>query len=91
MISTVALARIVVPWDNTKPPTLPLPVAYQLAVAKLGSATNQFHCVDARLSNDFGGPGWYFDFYSTNSSLLPRIFCVEFNGAVIEDDLTKAE
>jgi len=92
VVSTVVLARIVVPWDNTKTPTLPLPVAYQLAVTKLGSATNQFHCVSARLSNDFGGPGWYFSFYSTNAaSVIPRFFCVEFDGTVIEEDLSKSQ
>jgi hypothetical protein len=91
VVSTVVLANIVVPWDNTKPPTLPLPVAYQLAVTKLGSATNQFHCVSAKLSNDFGGPGWYFAFFSTNAaSMIPRVFCVEFDGKVIEEDLSQA-
>ena len=90
-VSTVVLARIVIPWDNTKPPTLPLPLAYQLAATTLGSATNQFHCVTARLSNDFGGPGWYFYFYSTNASVMQRCFCVKFDGTVIEDDFTKVQ
>ena len=90
-ISTVVLARLTTPWDNRKPPTLPLPAAYQLAVAKLGSATNQFHCIEAKLSNGFDGPGWYFSFYTTNSSTIPRFFCVEFNGTVIEEDLSKLQ
>jgi hypothetical protein len=68
-----------------------LPVAYQLAATKLGLATNQFHCVSAKLSDDFGGPGWYFYFSPTNASIMQRCFCVELDGTVIEEDFTKMQ
>jgi len=90
VVATAVFARAVRLWDNTKPPTLPLPVAYQLAVTALGQATNQFHCVSAGVTTD-PGPGWDFTFYSTNASGIPRIFCVEFDGNVIEEDLSKPQ
>jgi hypothetical protein len=31
-------------------------------------------------------PGWHFTFYSTNISVTPRCFCVEFDSNAIEDD-----
>ncbi len=89
VISTAVFARFPsgsAPWDKAKPPSLPLPAAYQLAIAALGQATNQFHCVDARLSTELSLPGWHFTFYSTNISVTPRCFCVEFDSNAIEDD-----
>ena len=77
------------PWDDTKPPTLPLPAAYQLAITALGSATNQVHCVGASINTEFSSPGWYFTFHSTNAANTfrnKRCFCVEFDGKVIEDN-----
>jgi hypothetical protein len=91
VVSMAVFARAFVPWDKTKPPALPLPVAYQLAVTKLGSATNQFHCVSASISTEFSTPGWDFAFYSTNASVIPRFLCVEFDGTVIEEDLSKPQ
>jgi hypothetical protein len=86
-ISTVVLARFPsVPWDNTKPPSLALPIAYQSAITLLGQATNQFHCVSANVSREFASPGWKFTFFSTNASVMPRCFYVEFDGKVYEDD-----
>jgi Zn-dependent M16 (insulinase) family peptidase len=83
--STVIFAVVWPPYDNAKPPTLLLPAAYQMALTALGSSTNQFHCVSAKLSNDFGGPGWYFIFSSTNASTIDKRLDVQFDGKVIED------
>ena len=83
-IATTVFARFPsAPYDRTKPPpSLPLPAAYQMAITALGQATNQFHCVSAELSS----PGWKFSFFSTNASVLPKCFYVEFEGKVYEDD-----
>src|ERR1039457_7016623 len=95
VVSTAVFASLIgPPWDNTKPPTLPLPAAYQLAVTALGSATNQFHCVSASINTEFSSPGWYFTFCSTNTSSAfrnpnKRCVCVEFDGKVIEDNFLR--
>jgi len=89
MLSRIAIANAYPLWDNTKPPTLPMPPAYQLAITSLGQATNQFHCVSAGITREFAAPGWDFTFYSTNASVVPRIICVQFDRKVIEVDLTK--
>jgi hypothetical protein len=75
------------PYDKSKPPKLPLPTAYQLAVAALGSATNQFHCVGASLTTDFYAPAWSFTFCNTNPppTTKVRYFVVVFDGKVMED------
>jgi len=71
------------PYDNSKPPTLPLPAAYQLAFTALGPATNQLYCVEAHLMMDFGEPRWSFTFSSTNKT--QKIMTVNFQGKVQED------
>jgi len=71
------------PYDNSKPPTLPLPVAYQFAFTALGSATNQLYCVEAHLTMDWGQPRWSFIFSSTNKT--QKIMTVDFEGNVQED------
>ncbi len=64
-----------------------LPNAYSLAIATVGSATNQFHCVSAVVTDELiGGGEWYFTFYSTNSKAIPKLIAVGFNGKVIEDN-----
>ena len=71
--------------DETKPPTISLPDAYQLAIIKLGQATNQFHCVSASI--DIGSSsqaGWYIDFNSTNASVEMRKLYVKFDGTITE-------
>ena len=58
------------PWSydpRTNPP-LALPEAYSMALAHIGSATNQFHCVSAsciEMTNN-GWTGWTFAFWNTN-------------------------
>jgi hypothetical protein len=91
VIAAAVFARASAPWDNTKAPTLPLPAAYQLAVDALGQGTNQFHCISADIATDLGSPGWSFTFFSTNASAVPRIFYVQFDGKVIEEDLSKPQ
>ncbi len=71
------------PYDNSKPPTLPLPTAYQFAFTALGPATNQLYCVEAHLTMDWGQPRWSFTFSSTNKT--QKIMTVDFAGKVQED------
>ena len=86
-IATTVFARFPsAPYDRTKPPSLPLPAAYQMAITALGQATNQFHYVSASASAELSSPGWKFSFFSTNASVLPKCFYVEFEGKVYEDD-----
>jgi hypothetical protein len=80
-ITTVLFAGFIVPYDNSKPPTFSLPVAYERAVIALGSETNQFHCVNASVKTYSSPEGeWVFTFYSTNSR--PKFVTVEFNGKI---------
>jgi hypothetical protein len=87
LASTMILfASISVPYNNSKPPSLPLPVAYEDAMTALGSATNQFHCISASVATSFSPGGeWFFTFYSTNSR--PRWVTVEFNGKIHVEDM----
>jgi hypothetical protein len=87
VIAVSAYAYLVKPpYDNTKPPMMSLPSAYSLAIATVGSATNQFHCVSAVVNDELIGDGeWYFTFYSTNSKAMPKLIAVGFNGKIIED------
>jgi hypothetical protein len=83
-LAPVLFAQIRGPaYDNSKPPTLPLPAAYQIAFTALGSATNQLYCVGAHLTTDFGEPRWSFAFSSTNKT--QKIMTVDFEGKVQED------
>jgi hypothetical protein len=88
-ITTVVYAAFVFSYDNSKPPSIPLPIAYEHAMSALGVATNQFHCISANVTTDFGPNGeWQFIFYSTNSR--PKWVTVEFNGKIhIEDVLNR--
>ena len=86
----ILLATESVPYDNAKPPSLSMPAGYELAVSALGSVTNQFHCISASISTDFGTPAWYFKFYSTNTPPKPKWVTVEFGGKVrIEDAIIR--
>jgi hypothetical protein len=87
--ATIAYASLSIPYNNAKPPSLPLPVAYEDATAALGFATNQFHCVSATVATSFSPNGeWFFTFCSTNSRL--KWVTVEFNGKIhIEDILIR--
>jgi hypothetical protein len=55
-------------WSTNAPPPLPLPEAYQLALAHVGDASNRFFCVSATTLDmtDFHFRGWAFTFSSTN-------------------------
>jgi hypothetical protein len=79
-------ATIIVPYSKSKIPSLSLPLAYEKAVTALGAATNQFHCISANVTTDFGPDGeWRFTFYSTNSR--PKWVTVEFNGRIHVEDV----
>lgn len=84
---TISLfASVIFPYNNAKPPGISLPDAYGRAVNTLGSATNQFHCLNANVTTDFGPDGgWQFTFYSTNSK--PKWVTVEFNGRIHVEDI----
>ena len=84
--ATALFATLITPYNNAKPPGLSLPVAYERAANALGSATNQFHCISAKVTTDFGTDGeWQFTFYSTNSR--PKWVTVEFNGKIHIEDI----
>ena len=71
--ATILYATLIVPYNKAKIPSLSLPVAYGRAMSALGSETNEFHCLDAKITTDFGSDGgWQFTFYSTNSK--PKIY-----------------
>jgi hypothetical protein len=83
--ATVLFASSVVPYDNSKPPSLSLPAAYEVATTALGSATNQFHCISAAIQTDaIVSPhgGWFFTFCSTNKPPISKFVTVEFSGKV---------
>ena len=87
VVATTVFASLVMPpYDNSKPPAISLPAAYQLAVSALGSATNQFHCVGAKLTTDFGAPRWSFTFYDTNKPPRWKCMTVDFGGKTQEDN-----
>ena len=83
----VLLATEFIPYDNAKPPSLSMPAGYELAVSALGSATNEFHCISASISTDFGTPAWFFTFYSTSTPPKPKWVTVEFDGKVHIEDI----
>jgi hypothetical protein len=84
---TVFASVVLPPYNKSKPPSISLPVAYERAVAALGSATNEFHCISASVTTEFTSEGeWYFTFYSTNSNSMPKFIAVEFNGKVVFDN-----
>lgn len=96
--ATVSFARMMLPYDNSKPPAMSLPIGYELAVKALGSSTNQFHCVSASVvapgfSAAIAGPAWSFTFCSTNTPPKYKGVAVGFSGKVyVEDiDLTRPE
>lgn len=74
------------PYDKSKPPKMPLPIAYERAITALGPETNQFHCVSATITTEFSEDGWYLTFCSTNSKVVPKLVVVEFSGKVIFDN-----
>ena len=85
-LATTLFATLITPYNHAKPPSISLPVAYERAANALGSATNQFHCISANVTADFGADGeWQFTFYSTNSR--PKWVTVEFNGKIHVEDV----
>jgi uncharacterized SAM-binding protein YcdF (DUF218 family) len=86
-LALTSLASFVMPpYDNSKPPKLSLPDAYQFAIAAMGSTTNQFHCVGASITTDFGDSRWSFTFCSTNKAMRTRWMTVDFSGKTQEDN-----
>ncbi len=87
VVTTLYASLILPPYKKSKPPSIPLPIAYERAIAFLGSDTNQFHCVSASITTEFTPEGeWYFTFYSTNTNAEPKSIAVEFNGKVVFDN-----
>ncbi len=82
LICAGALFANIGPWyDNSKTPGILLPDAYKLALGALGSLSNQFHCVDAKIDTRFSPDGeWYFTFCSTNAKARPEWVTIEFTG-----------
>ena len=74
------------PYDYSKPPSLSMPAAYERAMTSLGQATNQYHCLEARVSNDYFRAGeWDFDFFTptpTNGRPRTKRIVVYFDGTV---------
>jgi hypothetical protein len=73
VLATAVLAQSIIsggprPDLRKDKPPVTLSEAYTLALHKLGTETNQFHCVEAssRTSNSKGFRGWVFTFWSTN-------------------------
>ena len=86
-LALTAIASLVMPpYDNSKTPKLSLPAAYQRAVIAMGTATNEFHCVAAGITTDFGDPRWSFTFCSTNKPVRTRWMTVDFAGKTEEDN-----
>jgi hypothetical protein len=86
VISTTVFASLVIPYDKSKPPALPLPDAYRLAATTLGSLTNRFHCISAVIP-DFGQEAWLFTFCSTNTPPRSKFVTVYFSGKVDVADI----
>jgi hypothetical protein len=84
-------ATFITPYNTSKPANMPLPTAYAYAMSYLGSATNQFHCLSAKITTDYGADGeWQFTFYSTNAQPKHKWVTVEFNGKIhIEDVMNR--
>jgi len=71
--------------DNKKVPPVALPDAYRIAVAALGSATNEFHCTAAVFEVlDCPNGEWTFAFYTTNEVRKAIHVCVD-GSTVIEN------
>ena len=76
----VVLARNI-PYNRSKPPSLPLVSAYGIAMSALGHSTNDFYCVGASLGTSVPPPHdgeWLFEFSSTNG--VSKFVTVEFSG-----------
>jgi hypothetical protein len=71
--------------DPKQAPPITLPDAYRLATTALGSATNQFHCINARFVGEECAPGsWKFDFYNTNGALKTVYACPDCSTRVYD-------
>jgi hypothetical protein len=80
-------------YDKKTPPNLSLSDAYALALAKLGSDTNQYYCISATCLEDIPvlpnegmhvQTGWTLDFSNTNG-IQKRVF-VYFDKAACIDN-----
>lgn len=87
--ATTLFAWIVVYPDNSKPPTLSLPAAYDRALTAIGPATNKFHCMSATISTDHSTKGgWCFTFTTTNRPPDVKWVTVDFDTSVHVKDHT---
>ena len=53
LLATTLFATPIIPYNNSKPPSLSLPNAYDDAIMALGDKTNQFHCIRAEIATTF--------------------------------------
>jgi hypothetical protein len=93
--ATVVFARAMLPYLDTEPPSMSLPVGYELAVKALGSSSKQFHCIRATVYgpgfSDNAGPGWSFTFCATNTPPKYKWVAVGFDGKTdVKDELSMA-
>ena len=75
ILSSIAFAAL---WsvDPKAAPPIALPDAYRVAATALGSATNEFHCTEAKVIGAWCGPSsWMFMFYSTNGTCKAVFAC----------------
>jgi hypothetical protein len=69
------------PYDDSKPPALSLPAAYERAWVAMGARTNHFHCVSANITTNFSPEGqWAFLFCTTNKPTTSLMITVDFRG-----------
>ena len=78
--SLIVIAAPVFPYDDSQPPSLSLTKGYELAVQALGTATNQFHCISAKLTTHIRTPRWSFAFCTTNTPPSYKDVSVYFDG-----------
>ncbi len=73
-------------YDFSKPPSLPLPAAYERAMKAMGQATNHYHCVSAGVTTMYFKDGeWDFTFVAatpTNGMSRTKFVAVYFDGTV---------
>jgi hypothetical protein len=68
-------------YDDSKPPALPLPAAYERVYTAMGPFTNQFHCVSATITTNYSPEGqWLFIFCTTNKPPTSMRVTIDFAG-----------
>jgi len=89
--ATTLFAWIFVSADNSKPPTVSLPAAYERALTAIGPATNKFHCISTTISTVYSRQGGLcFTFTTPNRPPEVKRVTVDFDGAVhVRDQIPK--